>query len=94
MSRTEHVIIHGRVQGVGFRAWAQHQAQLHGLSGWVRNRRDGAVEAVMAGPDDAIAAMLKALAQGPQGARVNGIEHLDDNGRVMVSDGFEILATV
>jgi len=93
MSRTEHVIIHGRVQGVGFRAWAQHQAQLHGLSGWVRNRRDGAVEAVMAGPDDAIAAMLKALAQGPQGARVNGIEHLDDNGRVMVSDGFEILAT-
>lgn len=93
MSRTEHVIIHGRVQGVGYRAWAQHQAQLHGLSGWVRNRRDGAVEAVMAGPDDAIAAMLKALAQGPQGARVNGIEHLDDNGRVMVSDGFEILAT-
>ena len=93
MSRTEHVIIHGRVQGVGFRAWAQHQAQLHGLSGWVRNRRDGGVEAVMAGPDDAIAAMLKALAQGPQGARVNGIEHLDDNGRVMVSDGFEILAT-
>jgi acylphosphatase len=93
MSRTEHVIIHGRVQGVGYRAWAQHQAQLHGLSGWVRNRRDGAVEAVMAGPDDAIAAMLKALAQGPQGARVNGIEHLDDNGRVMVSDGFEILPT-
>ncbi len=94
MSRTEHVMIHGRVQGVGYRAWAQHQAQLHGLSGWVRNRRDGAVEAVMSGPDDAIAAMLKALAQGPQGARVNGIEHLDDNGRVMVSDGFEILATV
>jgi acylphosphatase len=93
MSRTEHVVIRGRVQGIGYRAWARHQAQLHGLSGWVRNRRDGAVEAVMAGPDDAIAAMLKALAQGPQGARVTEIEHLADNGRVMVSDGFEILAT-
>ena len=53
-------MIHGRVQGVGYRAWARHQAQLHGLRGWVRNRRDGAVEAVMAGPDDAVAAMLKA----------------------------------
>ena len=94
MSRTEHIVIHGRVQGVGFRAWAQHQAQLHGLSGWVRNRRDGAVEAVIAGPEDAIAAMLKTLAQGPQGARVSEIEHLADNGRVMVSNGFEILATV
>jgi acylphosphatase len=94
MSRNEHVIIHGRVQGVGYRAWARHQAQLHGLNGWVRNRRDGAVELVMNGSDDAIAAMLKALAQGPQGARVSEIEHLTDDGRVMVSDGFDILATV
>jgi len=93
MSRTEHILIHGRVQGVGYRAWARHQAQLHGLSGWVRNRRDGAVEAVMTGPEDAVAVMLKVLAQGPQGANVTEIEHLPDNGRVIVSDGFEILAT-
>ena len=53
------------------------------------NRRDGAVEAVMAGPEDAVAVMLKVLAQGPQGASVTEIEHLPDNGRVIVSDGFE-----
>jgi acylphosphatase len=49
-SRTCHVLIHGRVQGVSFRAWTQHQAVLHGLKGWVRNRRDGTVEAVFSGP--------------------------------------------
>src|SRR4051812_7888462 len=42
--------IKGRVQGVYFRAWAQYQAELRGLEGWVRNRRDGSVEAVFAGP--------------------------------------------
>ena len=46
-NRTVHVLVHGRVQGVGFRAWIHHHAELHGLKGWVRNRRDGAVEAVM-----------------------------------------------
>lgn len=91
MTRTEHVVIHGRVQGVGFRVWVQHQAQLHGLNGWVRNRRDGAVEAVISGPQDAVAAMLKAFAQGPRGATVEHVEHLTDH--VTVSDGFEILAT-
>jgi acylphosphatase len=91
MSRTEHVVIHGRVQGVGFRVWVQHQAQLHGLNGWVRNRRDGAVEAVISGPQDAVAVMLKACAQGPRGATVEHVEHLTDP--VTVSDGFEILAT-
>ena len=45
-----HVVIRGRVQGVGYRAWTEYTALDHGLEGWVRNRRDGAVEAVFAGP--------------------------------------------
>ena len=44
-----HVLIRGRVQGVGFRAWTEYTALERGLEGWVRNRRDGAVEAVFAG---------------------------------------------
>ena len=94
MNRTEHVIIHGQVQGVGFRAWTQHQAELHGVTGWVRNRRDGAVEAVICGPDDRVMSMLRACAEGPRGAVVRSIESVSDDGRLMVSDGFEILRTV
>ena len=49
MSAIRHVIVHGRVQGVGFRAFVEHEALRRGLEGWVRNRRDGSVEAVFAG---------------------------------------------
>ena len=73
-TRTLHVTIHGRVQGVGFRAWTHHQAQLHGLKGWVRNRRDGSVEAVFSGPEELVDVMLKACRQGPRGAAVERIE--------------------
>ncbi|MBF9197858.1 acylphosphatase [Microvirga terrestris] len=76
-SRTLHVLIRGRVQGVSFRAWTQHQAELHGLKGWVRNRRDGSVEAVFSGPADLVQVMLKACHQGPAGAVVETIETLD-----------------
>jgi acylphosphatase len=72
--RTVHVLVHGRVQGVGFRAWVHHQAELHGLKGWVRNRRDGAVEAVFSGPDDLVEVMLKACRQGPRGSVVERVE--------------------
>ncbi|MDB5557467.1 MAG: acylphosphatase [Enterovirga sp.] len=68
------VIVRGQVQGVGFRAWTQHQAELHGIEGWVRNLSDGSVEAMLAGPMDRIALMLKALQQGPQGSRVEAVE--------------------
>ena len=68
------VTIQGRVQGVGFRAWTHHQAELHGLEGWVRNRRDGSVEALFAGRPDLVAAILKAVRQGPQGSRVETVE--------------------
>jgi acylphosphatase len=68
------VVIRGYVQGVGFRAWVHHQAELHGLGGWVRNRADGTVEAVFSGPADLIDVMLGACQRGPRGSRVDAVE--------------------
>src|SRR5690606_27185537 len=70
MEARTRVVITGRVQGVGFRAWAVQQARTLGLRGWIRNRADGAVEAEMAGDPDAVARMRDLLAQGPPLARV------------------------
>ena len=67
------VIVSGRVQGVWYRAWTQEQAVSRGLSGWVRNRTDGIVEAVFSGPDEAVASMLTAARTGPRLARVDDI---------------------
>ena len=93
--RTSHVLIHGRVQGVSFRAWTQHQAQLHGLCGWVRNRRDGAVEAVFSGPGDLVDVMLKACHEGPAGSRVDKVEVIEmDQPEGELSGRFEIRGTV
>ncbi len=80
--RIVHVVIRGRVQGVGFRAWTRHQAQLRGIEGWVRNRRDGAVEALLSGREDAVEAMLDACREGPRTG------HVED---VAVSSGDEAL---
>ena len=71
------VIIRGRVQQVGFRAWTEYTALEHDLEGWVRNRRDGAVEAVFAGPPEAVAEMVEACRQGPPGAHVEKIDQRD-----------------
>ncbi len=68
------VIIRGQVQGVGYRAWTQRTALGHGLEGWVRNRRDGAVEALFAGEPDVVAQMLAACRFGPPAARVHALE--------------------
>jgi acylphosphatase len=69
-----HVVVRGRVQGVGFRAWTEMIALERGLQGWVRNRRDGTVEAVFAGETSAVEAMLAACRRGPPGARVDVLE--------------------
>ena len=69
-----HVVIRGRVQGVGYRDFVERTARSLGLGGWVRNRRDGAVEAVFAGPADAVARMIQACRRGPFNARVDGID--------------------
>ncbi|WP_457092203.1 acylphosphatase [Microvirga sp. P5_D2] len=93
-NRTAHVVIHGRVQGVGFRAWTHHQAELHGLSGWVRNRRDGSVEAVFSGPTDLVAVMLKACHEGPLGSAVERVEAIDGADAELGGEGFEVRRTV
>jgi acylphosphatase len=70
------LIIEGRVQGVGFRQWTVREAQRRGLDGWVRNLPDGTVEALIAGEDAAVAAMIDACRRGPSMAAVTSIrEH-------------------
>jgi acylphosphatase len=69
-----HLRIEGRVQRVGYRAWMVREATRLGLSGWVRNRADGSVEAVVAGPEPAVQALLTACRRGPVLARVDRIE--------------------
>lgn len=68
--------VHGRVQGVGFRWWAQRQACALGLRGTVRNCRDGTVEIEMAGSPTAIEEMTERLRQGPVAAHVTRLEEL------------------
>ncbi len=67
------VIITGRVQGVFFRVWTRQQAEALGLSGWVRNRFDGSVEAVFSGPAEIVDRMVEKCRQGPPHATVEGI---------------------
>ena len=67
-------VIRGRVQGVSFRAWTEEEATRRGLSGWVRNREDGAVEAEFSGPAGAVEDMISACRRGPPAARVDDIE--------------------
>lgn len=72
-----HLLIHGRVQGVGYRAFLQAEAERQGLSGWARNLRSGEVEAVVAGSADAVEVLIEACRKGPLGSRVDGIVHSD-----------------
>jgi acylphosphatase len=66
--------IQGRVQGVGYRDWLVEEAGATGLAGWVRNRADGSVEALLAGEEGAVGAVLLAARRGPPLARVDSIE--------------------
>ena len=75
MSEARQVMIHGRVQGVGFRAFVEHEALKRGIGGWVRNRRDGSVEALFTGELDAVAGMIDACRKGPLGSRVDALHH-------------------
>jgi len=68
-----HVTVGGRVQGVGYRYFVEQAARSHDLEGWVRNRRDGSVEAVFAGPEEAVTAMIAACRRGPSSARVDAL---------------------
>ncbi len=92
------VTIRGRVQGVGYRAWVEYRASASGLEGWVRNRRDGSVEAVFAGPARLVADMVALCRHGPPSARVDHV--LDEPGdEALLSlrragEAFSVLGTV
>ncbi len=68
------VVISGLVQGVWFRGWVIDEAHARGLSGWVRNRRDGTVEAVFQGAPEAVEAMVAACWNGPPAAHVHHVD--------------------
>jgi acylphosphatase len=87
--------ISGRVQGVGFRAFVADEAERRGLSGWVRNRRDGSVEALLAGEEAIVDEMIGTCRRGPAGSRVENlaIEAASENDLTGHS-GVEILRTM
>ena len=72
------VIVHGRVQGVGFRFGVVRAAESRGLGGWVRNRPDGTVEAVFEGDAGAVDALVRWCEAGPRGAGVTGVDVADE----------------
>ncbi|GAB3453427.1 acylphosphatase [Insolitispirillum peregrinum] len=70
---TVHLRIEGKVQGVWYRAWTEKAAAALGLDGWVRNRQDGTVEAVLKGPMAVVEQMVTACHDGPTDARVTAV---------------------
>ncbi|MEP9377711.1 acylphosphatase [Aquabacter sp. CN5-332] len=96
--KVAHITIRGRVQGVGYRAWCAREAEALALRGWVRNRRSGAVEAVLAGPPATVDAMVDACRNGPPGARVDDLLIHEASDAALAASGggagFHILETV
>lgn len=91
---TKHLIIKGRVQGVGYRASFAAQARMLGLAGWVRNRRDGAVEACISGTQPAEEAIIAWAHQGPPAAQVQQVLVSDAEEAGVLEGPFAILPTV
>lgn len=83
------VVVHGFVQGVFFRDTVRRRAQAAGVSGWVRNNRDGTVEAVFEGGAQEVEALVTLCHTGPRGARVDRVEVFDEEPRALV--GFDLL---
>ncbi|TZG25121.1 acylphosphatase [Sphingomonas montanisoli] len=87
------IAVHGKVQGVCFRAWTIEQATaIGGIDGWVRNRMDGSVEALAAGPTDKVEALIAKLHEGSPASRVDRVEVEDTPG--IVGPGFVQKPTV
>jgi acylphosphatase len=82
----------GRVQGVGYRDWTIRTAQRFGLSGWVRNRMDGSVEALVVGDDNAVGEMIEACRRGPRLAVVDAVD-VEPVDLDILPDGFTQLPT-
>jgi acylphosphatase len=81
-------VVHGSVQGVFFRDTTRERARAHGVVGWVRNRSDGAVEAVLEGPADAVERVLRFLETGPPRARVENVQVDEEEPQGL--SGFEV----
>jgi acylphosphatase len=84
----KRVVVHGQVQGVFFRDSTQRQAQSRGVSGWVTNRPDGAVEAVFEGEREAVESLVDFSRRGPRGAEVERVEEHDEEPEGLI--GFEV----
>jgi acylphosphatase len=89
--KTVRLKITGKVQGVGYRYWAVRKAESLGLRGWVRNRLDGSVEAVVTGFPHDVAAMIEASRQGPPGAQVTDVAVIP--GEADDAEGFVVRRT-
>ena len=87
---TRRLVITGRVQGVGFRFYMERKAREHGVAGWVRNRRDGTVEAMIQGNANAVEAMIAWARRGPPSAVVADVTIADGTGEY---SGFEARPT-
>ena len=93
-----HVVVRGEVQGVGYRAFVEDEARRRALNGWVRNRRDGSVEAVFAGPRVVVEAMIEACRNGPATARVRTLDHREGTETDLLGraggNSFSVLPTI
>jgi acylphosphatase len=92
------VTIRGRVQGVGYRAFVEHQARALGIEGRVRNRRDGSVEALFVGPAKIVADMIEQCRRGPNYARVDAVEEEPARSEALdlrrAGEAFSVLPTI
>lgn len=75
--QTKKFRVRGRVQGVGFRWFVEHEARTLGVAGWVRNNSDGSVEVLASGTRDQLSALRSRLQQGPRAARVDNVEEAE-----------------
>jgi acylphosphatase len=83
-------VVRGRVQGVGFRWFVQREAQMLGLSGWVRNNFDGAVEVLACGTSEQLETLKRRLESGPRAARVDRVEQTEAEASPQDLTGFRI----
>lgn len=82
------VVVHGRVQGVFFRDTIRERARAHGVAGWVRNNRDGSVEALFEGDPDAVARLVRFCETGPPRAEVDRVEVVEEEAEGL--EGFQV----
>ena len=91
------VMVQGRVQGVGYRAWVERQALMLHLEGWVRNRSDGSVEALFSGPADVVTELVALCRRGPASARVDAVRDVSASAEALnlrrMGERFSVLPT-